>query len=47
MLAYDVLADSMDEVVRIAETTMIGDFHHFMNVVVVVYLGSNSRENQL
>jgi hypothetical protein len=46
-LAYDVPADLVDEVVRIAESTMIGVFHHFMHVLVVVYLGSNSRENQL
>jgi hypothetical protein len=46
-LAYDVPADLVDEVVRIAESIMIGDFHHFVHVLVVVYLGSNSRENQL
>ena len=46
-LAYDVPADLVDEVVRIAKTTMIGDFHHFVHVMVVVYLWSNSRENQL
>jgi len=27
MLAYDVLADSMDEVVRIVESTMIDNFY--------------------
>jgi len=27
MLAYDVLADSMDEVVRIAESTMTDNFY--------------------
>jgi hypothetical protein len=37
MLAYDVPADSMDEVVRIAESTMIEAFKHFVKAVVDFY----------
>jgi hypothetical protein len=37
MLAYDVPADSMDEVVRIAESTMVEAFHHFVSSVVEVF----------
>ena len=37
MLAYDVQADSMDEVVRIAESTMIEAFKHFVKAVVDVF----------
>jgi hypothetical protein len=37
MLAYDVPADSMDEVVRLAESTMIEAFKHFVEAVVDVY----------
>jgi hypothetical protein len=37
MLAYDVPADSMDEVVRIAESTMIEAFKHFVRAVVDVF----------
>jgi len=37
MLAYDLPADSMDEVVRIAKGTMIEAFKHFVRAVVDVY----------
>jgi len=37
MLAYDVPADSMDEVVRLAESTMIEAFKHFVRAVVDVF----------
>jgi hypothetical protein len=37
MLPYDVPADSMDEVVRIAESTMVKAFHHFVRAVVEVF----------
>lgn len=37
MLAYDVPADSLDEVVRIAESTMTEAFHHFVRAVVEVF----------
>jgi hypothetical protein len=37
MLAYDVPTDSMDEVVRIAESTMVEAFHHFVRSVVEVF----------
>jgi hypothetical protein len=37
MLAYDVPADSMDEVVRIAESIMLEAFHQFVRAVVEVF----------
>jgi hypothetical protein len=37
MLAYDVPTDSMDEVVRIAESTIIVAFKHFVQAVVDVF----------
>ncbi|XP_022681830.1 uncharacterized protein LOC111257065 [Setaria italica] len=37
MLAYDVPANSMDEVVRLAESTMVEAFHHFVQAVVEVF----------
>ena len=37
MIAYNVLADSMDEVVRIAQSTMLESFHHFVRAVVGVF----------
>nr|ASR75324.1 Harbinger transposon protein [Oryza rufipogon] len=37
MLAYDILADSLDEVVRISESTMIEAFKHFVKAVVDVF----------
>ena len=37
MLAYDVPVDSMDEVVRLAESTMIEVFKHFVRAVVDVF----------
>jgi hypothetical protein len=43
MLAYDVPADSMDEVVRIAESTMIEAFKHFVKAVVDVFVDQYLR----
>nr|XP_025880464.1 uncharacterized protein LOC112938633 [Oryza sativa Japonica Group] len=37
MLAYDIPADSLDEVVRISESTMIEAFKHFVKAVVDVF----------
>jgi hypothetical protein len=37
ILAHDVRVDSVDEVVRIAKSTMIEAFHHFVRAVVAVF----------
>ncbi|XP_066165931.1 uncharacterized protein [Oryza sativa Japonica Group] len=37
MLAYDIPADSLDEVVRISESTMIEAFKHFVKAMVDVF----------
>ena len=37
MLAYDVHADYMDKIVRIAESTMIESFKPFVRAVVKVF----------
>ena len=37
MLAYDIPADSLDEVVRLSESTMIEAFKHFVKAVVDVF----------
>ncbi|XP_052156408.1 uncharacterized protein LOC127774168 [Oryza glaberrima] len=37
MLAYDIPADSLDEIVRISESTMIEAFKHFVKAVVDVF----------
>jgi hypothetical protein len=37
ILAYDVPTDSVDEVVRIAESTMLEAFHHLVRAVVEVF----------
>ncbi|XP_052136453.1 uncharacterized protein LOC127754887 [Oryza glaberrima] len=37
MLTYDIPADSLDEVVRISESTMIEAFKHFVKAVVDVF----------
>jgi hypothetical protein len=49
MLAYDVTTDSIDEVVRITKSIMIGAFKHFVRAVVDVfgeqYLRSHTVED--
>lgn len=37
ILAYDVSADSLDDVVSIAESTIVEAFHHFVRAVVEVF----------
>ncbi|CAN6319320.1 unnamed protein product [Urochloa humidicola] len=37
MMAYDVPADSLDDVVRMAESTTLESFHHFVRAVVEVF----------